>query len=81
MVIERKLHNRIFDAAEKYEWRYAYCVEDDVFCDVDVSYSDYINKHYICFRKQPNGTVSYNVPFEAHLPLSMKWVDTVTVTK
>ena len=72
IVAERKLHSRVKAESEGLDRWFAYCVEDDKFCESDVSYTDYTTKHYICFSREPDGTFIYGIPFEGHTPLLMK---------
>ena len=72
IVAERKLHLRVKAESEGLDRWFAYCVEDDTFCESDVSYTDYTTKHYICFSREPDGTFIYGIPFEEHTPLLMK---------
>lgn len=72
LINERKLYVRIKEASKQFGRRFAYCVEDDVFCETDVQYTDYIKKHYICFSNEFDERIFYGLAFEAHLPLSMK---------
>ena len=41
IVTERKLHLRVKAESEGLDRWFAYCVEDDMFCKSDVSYTDY----------------------------------------
>ena len=41
IVAERKLHSRVKAESEGLDRWFAYCVEDDMFCKSDVSYTDY----------------------------------------
>ena len=41
IVAERKLHSRVKTESEGLDRWFAYCVEDDKFCESDVSYTDY----------------------------------------
>ena len=76
IVAERKLHSRVKAESERLDRWFAYCVEDDKFCESDVSYTDYTTKHYICFSREPDGPFIYGIPFEAHPPLLLKATET-----
>lgn len=81
IISERNLKARAFESAENFDYDFAYCVEDDNFCGVDVDYSDYIKKHYICFTKQPNGNLIYGIAFSGHTPLLRKPATSETICK
>lgn len=72
IIAERNLKARAFESAENFDYDFAYCVEDDNFCGVDVDYLDYIKKHYICFTKEPDGNLVYGIAFLEYLPLLRK---------
>ena len=72
IIEERGLKDRAFLVANAFDYDFAYCVEADGFCGVDIAYSEYVNNHYICFTKQPDGSLIYGVAFQGRTPLLRK---------